>query len=157
MLIFQLPDNVDLRFTDRVLHIFYKHRQFRFYRHESGGIILGQIFDDFILADYVTTPGDGDRRGFFFFHRSQKRAQRIIDEKFIRTAGHRTFLGEWHTHRNSPPSPSRQDLSEAHRIFKKSILSLDYIIEVVVGNGNYVGDLWVGCVDDNRVIKCPRK
>jgi len=157
MLEYELPNREILRISDEVLNIFHTSRQRSCWQSESGGILLGRVFEDFLLIDRVTTPDDArDKRGLFFFHRHKGRAQSIINEAFVESHGEQIYIGEWHTHAQKRPQPSWKDNLEIKRAFNKSQLSLDYLICIVVGNQNVVGNIWVGCHDSNGMRSCER-
>ncbi len=92
--IYLLPNGQLLHIADRVLETFHKHRQRRFRISESGGILLGRIYESKIEIEAVTTPGREDRQGPFFFHRNRSRAQKLLDKAFDESNGEQTYLGE---------------------------------------------------------------
>lgn len=84
---------------------------------EAGGVLLGRHLRDgsAIIVDAVTVPMDGDRRGRARFDRARHHHQQAIDEAWRASDGTCTYLGEWHTHPESIPTPSRVDLSDWRR------------------------------------------
>ena len=151
-----LPNGIILRISKDVLNAFYEYRQASFQRYESGGILLGKVFDKYILIEKVTTPGKKDKRGRFFFHRHKGRAQSIVNKVFKETDGQQIYIGEWHTHREKNPSPSFIDKFEIKRAFKKSTLNLEFIICIIVGNDNTVGNIWVGYYNGKIMKVCDK-
>jgi len=81
---------------------------------EAGGVLIGRhlLGTEDIVADYVTTPMQGDKRTRFSFYRGQKQHQRAVDRAWAASGGVYTYLGEWHTHPESVPSPSCLDRRE---------------------------------------------
>ncbi len=55
---------------------------------ESGGIILGKILPcKHILIEELTVPSAKDKRGFYFFERDKKSAQKIINTRWHESGG----------------------------------------------------------------------
>jgi integrative and conjugative element protein (TIGR02256 family) len=158
MLEYDLPNGGILRISDEVLSVFFRSRQRTCLHLESGGILVGRIFENLTVIDKVSTPDDSkDRRGLFFFHRHKGRAQSIINEVFVESNGERTYIGEWHSHPQKNPEPSWKDRLEIKRAFKKSQLRLDYLICIIVGSLDKVGNIWVGYQDRNGMSLSKRR
>ena len=149
-----LPNRKLLRISSEVLNTFYKHRQASSRVYESGGILVGKVFDEYILIEKATTPGKDDKQGLFFFHRHKGRAQSLVNSSFAESQGKQIFIGEWHTHREETPHPSFIDNWEIKRAFKKSRLNLEFIILIIVGNDNTPGNIWVGYHDEKNMRNC---
>jgi len=146
-----LPNEKLLLIHEEVLITFYNQRQTKFSFFESGGILLGRVFEDYIFIDKATIPGEGDKRGPLFFHRSKARAQLITNRAFLRSKGKQIYIGEWHTHREKEPHPSFIDKFEIRRAFHKSKLNLNFLILIIVGNDDALGNIWTGYVDENGI------
>lgn len=149
-----LPNSQILLINQGVLQIFVDNRQISANDFESGGILLGSVFDDHIVINNATTPSDGDIRGLFFFHRQRKRAQKIIHNAFSESSGKQIYIGEWHTHSQKIPTPSFKDRCEIKRAFKKSKTNLSFIILIIVGYDNRMGNIWLGFQDTYGLKKC---
>ncbi|MCK8604377.1 Mov34/MPN/PAD-1 family protein [Desulfoferrobacter suflitae] len=155
MLECDLPSGGILRLSDQVLKTFHRFRQDTHSKFESGGILLGRIFENVVSIDQVTTPDSTlDKRGFLFFHRHKGRAQGIINQAFIQSDGEQIYMGEWHTHPQKNPQPSWKDKLEIKRAFRKSRLNLDYLICIIVGNQDEVANIWVGYCDEQGIRQC---
>jgi len=105
---YKLSNQLFLEFTDKLLEQFNNYRQTG-KRQESGGILLGQVFDTKIVIDEITTPSLCDKAGQLFFTRNAKRAQMVVDAAWAKSNGTRIYLGEWHTHPVLNPFPSNED------------------------------------------------
>lgn len=151
---FLLPGNRVIRISTDVLETFRRHRQVSFQDSESGGIILGSVFNDHVLINQATTPGNGDRRGPCIFHRHKERAQKIVNERFSKSQGKQIYIGEWHTHRQVHPNPSFKDKFEIKRAYRKSKLNLDFVVLIVVGNQNLLGNIWIGYQNEQGLSRC---
>lgn len=78
---------------------------------EAGGVLLGRhlLGTNDIVVDSVTTPMPGDCQRRHRFFRARRRHQEAIDAAWRESDGTQTYLGEWHTHPESHPSPSLID------------------------------------------------
>lgn len=90
---------------------------------ESGGILIGRklIDNEGWIIDSITEPAKSDKRSRFHFFRSITPHQQAIDQAWYASDGTIGYLGEWHTHPEADPSPSRTDLyhwKKAMREFK---------------------------------------
>ncbi len=151
---YSLPRNGVLVICDEVLKTFHRFRQSSVLSSESGGILVGKFYENKTLIDKVTTPGAGDKRGVFFFHRHRGRAQAYVDEAFESSDGRHIYIGEWHTHRQRKPGPSSKDILEIERAFKRSRLNLRFMLVVIVGNLDTLGNIWVGYYDGIMFDEC---
>ena len=77
---------------------------------EAGGLLLGRIILDTgdAVLDEVTVPLPQDRRKRFRFLRSNHH-QKILDKVWRLSSGTCNYLGEWHTHPEDYPTPSKVD------------------------------------------------
>ncbi|MFA6411053.1 MAG: Mov34/MPN/PAD-1 family protein [Syntrophales bacterium] len=110
------------------------YRQIRLNDKEAGGILLGRMIENSndVIIDEITVPGLLDKRNRFSFIRS-KFVQSIIFKKW-RTSKHtKNYLGEWHTHPESQPSPSGTDLKDWANILRKGRFEQNYLIFIIVG------------------------
>ena len=78
---------------------------------EAGGVLLGRHVRGTpdVIVDRVTAPLPGDRRDRHHFYRAAPRHQAAIDGAWRESGGACTYLGEWHTHPQRVPTPSRVD------------------------------------------------
>lgn len=80
--------------------------------HETGGILVGKYSPDLRTARITgasTAPADG-RSGRTQFVRGIRGLQAWLAQLWARRSGH--YLGEWHFHPYSDPSPSLQDVRQ---------------------------------------------
>lgn len=75
---------------------------------EAGGWLLGYTDEDegAVVVTHATPPSRGTP---FFIRISGRHHRRYFDEAWRSSAGHVTFLGDWHTHPGGPPTPSERD------------------------------------------------
>lgn len=108
---------------------------------ESGGIILGKILPyKHILIEELTVPSQKDKRGFYFFERNKNSAQKIINTRWHESRGETIYLGEWHTHNEDNPKPSKRDLSMIKNQLITSKMEIDFLLLLIIGQkSNYFG------------------
>ncbi len=153
---YQLPINVELHIVDDISLELHENKQTSAGDSESGGILLGSIYDDIVRVEAISTPSGSDVRGINYFQRDKAQAQRLINQAYEYSHGTTNYLGEWHTHYQEYPQPSQLDSSEIQKTFKNSILPLNYIIDIIVGCGDNIGDLWIGFIAERGIESCPR-
>lgn len=107
---------------------------------ESGGILLGCSLEG---EDYVTRasiPTLWDRQQRCLFIRDMRSAQLFIDYEWRNSGGTINYMGEWHTHPEDHPVPSRQDLSMIQQQFKVTAHRREAIFLFIQGRvGIYAG------------------
>ncbi len=84
--------------------------------YEVGGWLLGYWSDDerSVFITHATPPAS---RGTPFGVRISGRGHRKrFDEAWTASGGLVTFLGDWHTHPASPPTPSERDEKALHKL-----------------------------------------
>lgn len=133
-MIFPLPENRKLLIRAKALKKMEKYRQFNPKDTEAGGILIGRIlFDsnDFII-DIVSEPMFPDIRKRSYFKRKPEAHQTYFDAEWTASDGRCFYLGEWHTHPEKIPHPSKVDKTDWRRIMNLSFES-DYLFFVIVG------------------------
>lgn len=79
---------------------------------EAGGILLGRLIldGDDVVVDDITLPAKEDKRNRFSFRRSAKAHQLMLNNEWLSSGRTCNYLGEWHTHPEARPLPSRRDM-----------------------------------------------
>lgn len=144
------PDpNRVVRISEKVRRIFEKYEQ-KDGCSEAGGILLGNVAEHYVDITDVTVPNRFDLRNFFSFVRARVPAQLRINKAWRKSSGTRIYLGEWHTHRETNPTPSLEDKKMILKVFKETLMEIDFLYLIIVGlNGTY----WVGKQAGNGLIK----
>jgi integrative and conjugative element protein (TIGR02256 family) len=135
-----------LVFMPSVLEAFSHFRQIRG-EPEGGGMLLAQFEFPTIRISAVTTPHRTDGRWKTLFIPNRILQRRMIKNNFKK--GYH-FIGEWHTHPEQNPTPSKLDLKSMREAFLKSNHELNYFIMVIVGNGPDTLVLWVSAHDSSH-------
>lgn len=123
----------------QVLITISRHRQDAPRKAEAGGILLGQRRGIHMHVVEATEPAPKDRRGRTHFDRSPAVHQEIATARWHRSGGTVDYVGEWHTHPEDMPSPSRID-REAWQAIYRSRAPAPMIFIIAGMSGHH----WVG-------------
>ena len=138
-----------LIFTRSVLDHFRKHRQDGPRKREAGGQIFARFRLPDILLQEVTGPRARDRRTRVSYWPDKVSEQREINSRHRRGLH---FIGDWHTHPQDIPSPSRVDISSIQDAFLKSSHTLNGFILVIVGRCPIPTGLCVSLCNETSII-----
>lgn len=132
------------------------HAQKKPDKPESGGVLLGRYILDCqdVVVDAVTLPMDGDRQSRFRFFRDAQRHQEAIHRAWEESSGTCNYLGEWHTHPESYPTPSHIDIAEWKRILLRDRFDSDVLYFVIIGTCSI--NVWCGYCHGCRIEKLGR-
>lgn len=100
---------------------------------EAGGIIIGKIIQDQINIIKLSVPTVLDKSSRTSFERNKVSAQIILDYEFYNSNGQLTYLGEWHTHPEPVPVPSRTDLQMLKQQFRNNKIMTGFILLLIKG------------------------
>lgn len=119
-------------------------------RYEAGGILLGYVYKNHSEIIRVTVPNKYDSFGPNFFIRSKRGAQPQINKTWHKSNGTVIYLGEWHTHLEINPKPTRIDKNMTINSLKKTIMEIDFLYLIILGlNHTY----WVGKQTKKELIE----
>lgn len=119
-----------IHFADLVLAHFARFRQTRVWRKEAGGQLFASINGSKIVICEATGPRSTDRRGRVFYEPDRASEQSEIEDMFSRGLH---YVGDWHTHPEQFPKPSRQDMTTMESRVKLSRHHFAGFIFVIVG------------------------
>lgn len=122
-------------FDEGVINVFKSFRQTG-RKPEMGGILMGKIVGSEIYVLKASIPTSFDKFSRFSFNRHKKSAQLFIDYEFLNSSGTIIYIGEWHTHPESNPTPSGADLRMIKNQFKENIINEDFLLMVIIGLKN---------------------
>ncbi len=102
---------------------------------ESGGILIGRFIKDSfdIIADEITGPLPGDVQTRTTFYRDAAEHQKVIYQRWEESAGTQCYLGEWHTHAESHPTPSAIDFDSWRKRLENDQMESEVSFFVIVG------------------------
>ena len=130
-------------FEDDVLRTFDHFRQRRLWQREAGGQLFARFDGPLTVIAEATTPTRIDRRWRSAFEPNRQKEQRQIDERFVKGLH---FVGDWHTHPEDRPTPSRTDLHSVQECLRQSKHQLKALVLVIVGRASQPNSVWVGLV-----------
>lgn len=113
---------------------------------ESGGILIGTQSVDgktYEVTD-VTFPTTNDKRHRLSFLRSRIAANKEIHAAWKRSRGKENYLGEWHTHNEPNPRPSRMDKRAAKYLAEHGPHPFGHTFLFIFGNSDKA---FIGMID----------
>jgi len=118
-----------------VVRILTSFRQLEQKDNEAGGILLGRLIKDSdnIIIDEIGVPGKKDFMSRLKFWRAKESAQEHVDIAWVSSDNTKCYLGEWHTHPEDYPSPSKQDLENWQTIVTQAHYEQESLFFVIVG------------------------
>lgn len=126
--------------TEEVLTKMVRHIQIGVKDPESGGVLTGVILDGEIQVKNCSVPTKHDKRSRYNFVRSAKSAQAFINKRFASSGGTEVYLGEWHTHPEDHPMPSRIDIIDFKKTIQISKINSETTLMIIVGKKDfYIG------------------
>lgn len=141
MLQFRLPDSAGtVAVTDNVLRHLGKCRQIPLYARERGGQLFCRFNGSEAVVERATGPRKRDRRGLSFLYPDRGAEQEEI-YRLYQCELH--YIGDWHTHAESIPSPSDSDLLTMSELFARSQHELAGFILIIVGQAAFPQGLHV--------------
>jgi len=139
-------DAAVIEFSPECLAVFEKHRQ-RSPRHREIG---GQLFARFEVGTIwieLATAVRGSR--FRFSFQPDRRSEQIEIEQYFSEGLH--YIGDWHTHPEASPQPSKPDVQKMSGIFTESEHQLPFMLMVIVGLAPYPDGLFVAAVSTQQL------
>lgn len=108
-----------LELGPQVLEVFAAHAQSSASAPEAGGLLLGTVHGQGLLIIEATTPTRMDRQWRTLFERLPFGHRAIAQRRWRASGGTVRYVGEWHTHPEDYPHPSRTDLTEWRTLASK--------------------------------------
>ena len=149
-LLFRRPNGGRLKIANQALQQMLAFLQLNPTDCEAGGVLLGRLLLDShdIVIDEITVPMPGDKRSRFAFYRHKRGHQAVIDRRWRESGGTCIYLGEWHTHPEPVPTPSRIDLTDWQRKLKTD--SFDKSLHFLI-IGMEEARMWFGIKSSKQV------
>ena len=119
-----------LLLIDTVVQHLYKHHQYNLRRVEAGGQLFVTLQEQTITVVCATGPRRSDRR-LRTSYLPNRQAERREIQRFFRKGLH--YIGDWHTHPESRPVPSRTDLDNFAEMVRLSRHHFGGFVMIVVG------------------------
>lgn len=141
-------NKIPFKIDNSVFEIFKKYIQDDNKKEESGGVLIGKVYDNHIEILDCSEPTQFDKRSRYNFNRSFKSGQEFIDMKFESSQGKEIYLGEWHTHPENNPRPSGIDLKNFEKSLKNNILNSDTHFMIIIG----ITSIYIGVYIDKKQV-----
>lgn len=106
-------------FSKEVLEKFQKVQQNTMASDEDGGIILGVIDGETLYVKTITSASVKDKKARYAFLRQDEKHLDVWNSINSETKGQIGYLGEWHSHPEKNPTPSKIDCEEWAKIKKE--------------------------------------
>ena len=118
--------------TPEALRTMLGHGAVSGWRNETGGVLLGRYEDDHRTAAVldVTGPPAGSSWGRTWFRRGAGDLDALLDQRWKQGI---YYLGEWHTHPDSSPAPSPDDVRAMQSISTKPSYACPEPILLILG------------------------
>lgn len=131
-----------VEFSDAVLDHFSRHRQTHTSMSEAGGQMFALITNEGRYWDvvHVSGPRPMDQRSRFGVCFNREVEQSEIDAAFEEGLH---YVGDWHTHPEPAPNPSRRDFLSMQQIARDSQHQLPGFLMIIVGDAALPASLWV--------------
>lgn len=133
------PDKGSLvNLDDGVLDVFHKHIQRVESDAEAGGLLLGEVRGRHLNLICATFPTVYDLRSRYSFERLPQGHAEVALKMWSDSRGIVRYLGEWHTHPQDLPTPSRIDRSEWKRLASERKDKVPFLAVIVGRAGLHV-------------------
>lgn len=123
-----------LEFGDEALNQLKKYQQ-KNKELESGGILLGEIYiqsSKVIIKEVIIS--EKAKRSLFGVKINKKEMQKILDKKRQESGYTLYYIGDWHSHPESIPTPSITDIVSYSRIMQRTNILTNFIVFLILGN-----------------------
>ncbi len=140
----------NLSITAEVYHHIVAHRQLNDKQEESGGQLFAYIDRYNVNIIKATGPNKLDKRGRFSFLPSIFYQRQEIQHFYCKGLH---YVGDWHTHPEVFPKPSRIDIYSMQKAFQKSQHDLQWFIMIIVGQDNSLDGLSVNLINHTECIR----
>ena len=125
--------------------------------NELCGVLTGsQIDDNTFRISKVSPPcvAQNSRHGC---ERDAAKANEFISQDYEDSEHTRVYVGEWHTHPESNPSPSPTDVASIIQNFSSAISAVPFLMMIIVGTKSIYSSIYTGekfvVVSENGEIK----
>ena len=129
--------------THQALARMLRFQQLHLRDKEAGGQLFARFNGSEIIIVEATTPKTLDYRARHSFRPNRWLQRREIKNRYLR-ASH--FVGDWHTHPESLPSPSPEDIAGMLDCFHRSTHDLNAFVLIILGTNPPPWGLYVGLV-----------
>jgi len=129
-LVYGDPWGGSIEFTGNALDTLWRYRQHKFFACERGGLLYARFLGVTTRVEVASGPLRARSAGRYHLDSHRPSEQRDVDKHF-KMGLH--FVGNWHTHPEKVPVPSKTDYRRIESNFYASVHELKGLIMVVVG------------------------
>jgi len=140
IMVFKRENLRDIIVADDVFDHLRTHRQLRPCDKEAGGQLFATFSGQTIKVCLATGPRRQDRRRRFWFRPNRSQENREIKKLFDQGLH---YVGDWHTHPESTPTPSGEDMDSVGECFALSSHELDGFLLMIIGTVDVPDGLWI--------------
>lgn len=138
-LIIDMHEYGEVRVASAVADHLQNHVQARWCQPEAGGQLFAKIRSGVWTIQQATGPRPSDIRSRFGFRPDRKAERREIEALFGEGLH---YVGDWHTHPQDAPIPSKSDISSMSEIVRLSGHDLAGFLLLIVGRLKFPEGLW---------------
>ncbi|WP_245751708.1 Mov34/MPN/PAD-1 family protein [Amphibacillus marinus] len=155
-LVYTLPNNKILFIRPEALAKMHQYKQVKWRDTEAGGILIGRILieDGNYIIDEVSEPMLTDKRTRIRFIRKPDGHQEYFNKIWKREKGTCFYFGEWHTHPQRIPVPSRTDRKEWNRLINISF-EADFLFFIIIGIDDF--KVYCGSTSGRKILELNRR
>lgn len=146
-LVFQIPDLMSVSICADVVDHLRQHRQLGNEALEAGGQLFATVNKTAWRIAKATGPRKSDWRTRFGF-RPDRNAERKEIREFFKNGLH--YVGDWHTHPESRPVASGEDLRSMNDLVARSQYELPGFLMIIVGTNSDESGLWLSLHTGNH-------
>lgn len=134
---------IDILISKNVLKIFDSFKQLKKNDKEACGILIGKhsCNGQSIRIEIATKPGKKDIRKRMYYEIKSSHHTKVLEKCFKESKFESVYLGTWHTHPESTPSPSKVDIRDWKKQYKKNSHLFDKMVFAIVGTTEVI--YWV--------------
>lgn len=135
---FIFKDGTSLFIPNEIISEMASYRQLHSRDTEAGGVLLGRKqrgIETYELSQ-ISCPQGCDKRSKYEFIRNKHAHQYIITRAWESSGGIVNYIGEWHTHAENIPHPSKTDLNLIKQIKMDSSCPYSKIFMIIVGRNS---------------------
>ena len=129
-------DKFKYKYEQSVLETFKKKKK-KNGEYEIGGILVGEIYLEYnTVVVKKAIVSKKAKRSFMGVNIDKKEMQEELDKERFNSNYKWYYLGDWHTHPEPLPKSSFIDRFSYNNTVKKAILTTNFIMFIIVGNGD---------------------
>ena len=131
--IYRNTDGLEILLPDKVFEKI-KRQVAKHYPNECGGIFVGKVIvdDNKAIIEKMIFPAKFKGTPVYFLRVSRFINQWLV-KIFNQSNGASFYLGEWHSHPNAAPMPSRKDYDSMKRISENENIRIATPLLLIVG------------------------